>query len=89
MQSCGRLCGCGFFHWSGNRSKAAMPKAECIFEGSVQYVNADVKKAVDGVTVPPHLLFLRHCSHSDLRDRKAGKGSPLEAPAYWYMRTRR
>jgi len=51
-----------------------MPKAKCIFEGSVKYVNADIKKALDGVPVPPHLLFLRHALCDDLVD--CGLGEP-------------
>jgi hypothetical protein len=85
----GRLCGCGFFPWSGNRSKAAMPKAECIFEGSVKYVNADIKKALDGVPVPPHLLFLRHALCDDLVDcglGEAGRDSGSRAIAFAVVR---
>jgi hypothetical protein len=38
----GRLCCDRAFGWSQDGSKASVPMAECIFEGSIQYADANV-----------------------------------------------
>jgi hypothetical protein len=87
MRACkvvGRLCWAGSFACSWDRSEASMPMAECIFEGSVQYLDPNVEKALDRVTIPPHLLFLRHTLRDDLVDCRFG-----EPGRYLWRGTRR
>ena len=60
--------------------------AKCIFESSIQYVNANIDEMLYGVTIPPHLLFLGHALRNDLVDRRLGEagrypGSCTVAPA--------
>jgi hypothetical protein len=45
---------------SWNRPKASMPMAECVVESLVEHVNANVDETLNSVTVPSHLLLLRH-----------------------------
>src|ERR1700677_1933725 len=74
----GKLCCDRAFAWSWDGSKALMPMAECIFEGSVQYADANVEEALDRVTIPPHLLLLCHALCDDLVD--CGLGEPGRYP---------
>ena len=48
--------------------KAFVPMAECVFQGAIEHLNANVEKALDGVPVPSHLLFLHHPFHDNLVD---------------------
>jgi hypothetical protein len=73
MQSCGQIMLRRLTVWNWNGSKASMPMAKCVFEGSVQDVDANIKEALDGVTIPPHLLLLDHPLGDNFIDRRLGE----------------
>ena len=50
-----------------------MPMAECIFESPVEHVNANVDETLNSVTVPSHLLLLRHPFRDDFVDYGLGE----------------
>jgi hypothetical protein len=48
--------------------KNLVPMSKCIFQGSIQRVNANVEETRDGVPVPSHLLILHHSFGDNLVD---------------------
>jgi hypothetical protein len=51
------------------RAKAFVPKTKCVFQGVVEHLNADIKKSLDGVPVPSHLLLFHHSLRDNFIDR--------------------
>jgi hypothetical protein len=47
--------------------------AECILQGSVENVDSDIQKRLDGMSVPPHLLTFRHPFGDDFVDGRLGQ----------------
>jgi hypothetical protein len=52
----------------GDRPKAFVPLTECIFQSVIEHMDTNIEKALDGVSVPSHLLFLHHPLRDDLID---------------------
>jgi hypothetical protein len=71
----GRLCCDHGLACNRDGPEAPMPMAECIFEGSVQYVHANIEEAQDRVMIPPHLLFLGHALCNDVVYQRSDSGT--------------
>jgi hypothetical protein len=54
--------------------------AECIFQGGVENIDADVEERLDGVPVPSHLLLLHHALRKDLVDCRCDEASRDSQP---------
>ena len=50
-----------------------MPMAECIFQGVIQDVDANVEEAMDSMPVPSNLLLLNHPFGDNLVDCGLGE----------------
>jgi hypothetical protein len=55
------------------RSKPRMPVAECIFQRSIENVDADFEKGLYSMPVPSHLLAFVHTLRDNLVDRRFSK----------------
>jgi hypothetical protein len=48
--------------------KPVMPVTECIFQGAIQDMSANLEEALNGTRIPSHLLLLHHSLTYDLVD---------------------
>jgi hypothetical protein len=68
--------------WFGSRPAGSLcPLTECIFQSAIEHMNANVEKALNGVPVPSHLLFLHHPFRDDLIDSRLDEAVEIRCPA--------
>lgn len=68
VQSCGVVMLREPVGFGSQRAKAFVPMTECVFQSAIEHLNGNVEKALNGVPVPSHLLFLHHPFRDNLID---------------------